>query len=79
MQQVLHFAHTVDLACLDGEPLPLARVLELAAEEDHAILDADADRSLGGVGVAEDLALDLAAPARIVQSRLRGDPAAPRE
>src|SRR5215211_3199212 len=67
VKQVDHADDARDGARRRGQLIDLVLVRKLAAEVDDTLLDADVDPVLGGLGVAEHLALHLRLQRRVVE------------
>src|SRR5512133_826073 len=69
MEQALDLLDTLDPAGLVDELFDQLGRVDLAAQDDLAVLRVDVDRALRHVGVAEDLGLDLLCQGDVVLGR----------
>jgi hypothetical protein len=70
VQEVLDLLDALDAARLLLEVRDQLGPLDLAPEDDDAVLGVDVDLTLRDVGIAEDLGLDLAGQRRVIGIRL---------
>ncbi len=67
VEKVLHVPDALDLPRLLLERLDHVPLVDLAPQDDHAVLGVDVDLALGDVGIAEDLRLDLVRERGVVE------------